>query len=350
MAEAEQIATEQATEPTPAEAAETREQELGDIFDKANAEESGEGQTRDEQGRFASNTSAGDTVADIAPEGAAAETTESTDQDAEVGGEPVTVLDPPASWSDAAKAGWSGLTRELQDEVLKREVDWQKADGERVTKLKGYEPIDAALAPVLQHLQMSGLAPGQYVSQLVAADQALKNPQTRDQAMQWVAQQYGIDLSQQQQAAPEVDPALAPFVQEINDLKGQVANFVESQQVQETARVNGEIEAFAKDRPHFEEVRQQMGALMNAGAASDMASAYDMAVWANPTTRAKVQAEESAEAEAKRKAESEEKAAKARRVSQTNLTTQGTAGGSTPPQYKDREEELGAIYDRATGA
>lgn len=323
------------------------EDELGAIFDRANAEEAAP--TRDEKGRFASKEAdkeqSGDTVEAKPPAGAE---TVSADPSATPGAEPVKALDPPASWTAAAKANWPNLPRDIQAEVLRRETDWQKADGERTTKLKGYEPIEAALAPVSQQLQLNGVQPAQYVSQLVAADRYLRtNPQ---EAMRWIAQQYGIDLSQVTQQGPQVDPAFAPFVQEINALKGQISTFAQEQQRKEAAQTQAEIAAFAKDRPHFEEVRQQMGALIQSGAAADMSAAYDMAVWANPTTRAALQAKQSAEAEAKRKAEAEEKAGKARRVSQTNLSNKGTAGGATPPQYKSREDELGAIYDQVTGA
>lgn len=324
---------------------EIRDDELGAIFDKANAEESSE-PTRDDKGRFATKDQASDAESVEGSEGAAEEI---ADTSAATEDEPVTVLDPPASWSATAKADWSGLTRELQDEVLRREGDWQKADGERATRLKGYEPVEAALAPVRQQLQLNGVNEGQYVSQLVAADQYLRtDPQA---AIRWLSQQYGIDLSQIDAGlGEEIDPALAPFVDKMNALQNQVSSFVTTQQQQESSRVGAEIDAFAQGHSHFEEVRQQMGALIQAGAVADMDAAYDMAVWANPSTRIAMQAEQSVETEAKRKTEVEEKAAKARRVSQTNLSTQGTAGGATPPQYKSREDELSAIYDNVQGA
>lgn len=318
------------------------EDELGTIFDEANKEEA----DRDEQGRFKAKEVSDATEATEVVEDAGA-APELADTSAEAVIEPETVLDAPASWSATAKANWAGLPRELQDEVLKREGDWQKADGERATQLRGYEPIDAAIAPVRQHLQLNGVEPGQYVAQLVAADQYLRtNPQ---EAMQWIAQQYGIDLSETQQQA-EIDPALAPFVQKINALESHLTQFATNQQQQEITRTTAEIDAFAKDHPHFEEVRQHMGGLIQTGAAADMSTAYDMAVWANQSTRAKMQAEQSTEAEQKRKAEAEDKAKKARRITDTNLSTNGTGGGTTPPQYKTREDELSAIYDSVQGA
>lgn len=313
--------------------------ELGAIFDAANAEES---QPRAPDGKFA-----GKEEQTEAPEAAASEEIEAV-PGAEAEGEAETSLEPPASWTAAEKAHWPNLTRELQESFLRREGDWQKADSERANKLKGYEPIEAALAPVRQNLELNGVEPAQYVKQLVAADQYLRtNP---NEALQWLANQYGIDLNQMNMADQYQDPSYAPLVNEINQLKAEQAQFQRQQQAMEMERLNGEIAAFAAEHPHFEEVRQDMGALIQAGRASDMKTAYDMAVWANPSTRAALQAEASAAAEEKRKQEAAEKSAKAQRFQSQNLSSRGAATGATPPHYNSRDEELADIYDQVTGA
>ena len=47
----------------------------------------------------------------------------------------------------------------------------------------------------------------------------------------------------------------------------------------------GALEAALKDAVHFEAVREDMAALLQAGRAKDLKDAYDMAVYANPQTR-----------------------------------------------------------------
>lgn len=322
----------------------SREDELGAIFDKANAEEAESGPLRDEHGRFAAKERTEETAAPTAP-------AEIADQGATQTQEPITHgLEAPAAWSEEAKAKWPSLSPEVQKELLRREQDWQKADGERAAKLKGYEPIEAAIEPVRQHLALQGVEPAQYVRQLVAADVFLRTKPT--DAIRWIAQTYGIDLSQTTQAPEQsdMDPTLTPLLQKINTLESTLASFQTAQQQAEANRARAELEAFAKDRPHFEEVRAQMGVLIQSGAAPDLASAYDMAVWANAGTRAKLMAEQSAEAERKRQEEAAKKATDARRIATTNLSSRGTAAGTTPPQYKSREDELSAVYDRITGA
>ena len=333
-------------DPKVDEPPESIEEELGAIFDKANAEEveppeEAPSKDRGSDGKFVAQDAAEESaepVEEIADQGAEA--------DAEA--EEVQALDAPASWSAAAKEVWPNLDPVLQQEVLKREADWQTADGERANKLKGYEPIEAALEPVRSQLALNGLDEATYVRQLVAADQYLS--QDPAAAIQWLAQARGVDLSQFTQAESDVDPVVAPLVNEISTLKSQVQGFIRGQQQTEAQRLNDEVQKFGVDKPYFEEVRPHMAALISSGAAADLQTAYDNAIWANPEVRAKVMAEQSAEAEAKRKEDAAAKAAKAKRVSETNLSSKGSSGGQTPAQYDSEEAELSAIYDQVQGA
>jgi len=318
------------------------EDELGAIFDEANAEEQ---QPRDDAGKFAPKDEPADEPVAVEETPAEIEADPGTETEPEAAPQ---ALDAPASWTAAAKEVWPTLARELQDEILRREGDWQRTDGERATKLKGYEAIDAALEPVRQNLELNGVEPAQYVRQLSAADQYLRtNP---NEAIQWLAQQYGVDLGQIGAGDQYIDPTTAPLVNEINELKAQQQQFFTAQRDAEIAAKNAEIEAFAKENPHFETVMDDMTRLATANPGTDLQTLYDQAVWANPTTRAQLLAEQSAEAERKRQDEAAEKAAKAKRLADTNLNSSGTAPGSTPPQYESRDEELGDIYDRVAGA
>tara|TARA_R110002126_G_scaffold134250_3_gene278386 strand:+ start:2220 stop:3164 length:945 start_codon:yes stop_codon:yes gene_type:complete len=295
----------------------TLDDELGDIFDQANADEE--------------------------PDRGSQEKTEA---------EPVEApppADAPASWSAEEKQHWPSLSAEVQSAFLRREGDWQKADSDRATQLKGYEPIAAALAPVRQSLELNGMDEGTYVRQLVAADQFLKTQP--DQAIQWLAQQYGIDPGQTFSGSDEiVDPTMAPVLGEISQLKQQLGAFQAQHQQAEMASLEGQISDFAAENPHFEKVRTQMGALIQAGQAADMSAAYDMAVWANPTTRAELMAAQSAAEQAQREEETATRVKKAQRVAQTNLSSRGTAAGASPVEYANRADELADIYDKLQGA
>jgi len=253
-------------------------------------------------------------------------------------------VDPPASWPEDAKAKWAGVDPELQQTLLQREANWKQAEDQIKGWMKAYEPIEAALGPMRQQLELQGVEPGQYVRQLIAADQFLRtNPQ---EAVKWIATQYGADLSQVEPA--DTDPTLTPLVQEISSLKTQLTGMQTAQQQAETARMSMEVENFAKDKPHFEKVRAQMGGLIQGGAAQDLQTAYDMAVWSNPETRAAMLAEQSVKTAETQKEEAAKKAAKARRITVTNLASKGASNGGQV--FESLEEELGAVYDAVQGA
>lgn len=347
----------------------SREDELGSIFDEINTEAEGgepeqgsEGRARDpETGRFVAKeeNTAGEEAPPEEGEGAPAgeQTQAEPGAEQEVEAEETPALAPPASWSAASKALWPGLSPELQAEVLKREADWQRADGERANKLKGYEAFDAALEPVRQQLSLGGVEPAQYVRQLVAADQFLRTEPLR--AVQWIAQTYGIDLSHLNQQAESIDPAVAPVIGRLQSVEERINQFINSQQNSELARVQAVIDAFKADpaNKYAERLEDQIVAELgtvnalypSASPEERLKKAYDRAVKLSEEVQAEIAAEGAAAAEAKRKKEAEDRAKKAR-ITQTNLSSKGSSGGTTPPQFKDRDEELASIYDQLQGA
>jgi hypothetical protein len=71
----------------------------------------------------------------------------------------------------------------------------------------------------------------------------------------------------------------------LQKLQQEQESFQRSQQEREMQTLNSELSEFAKTAEHFEAVRDDMAALLQAGRASDLKTAYDMAVYANPQTR-----------------------------------------------------------------
>lgn len=175
--------------------------------------------------------------------------------------------------------------------------------------LEEYKPLYASV----------GLPPEQAVRSLFEAQRML---QTRPaEAIQSLAAQFGVDLTQFAPKAPQAtaaalpnDPVMAAVYEKVQQLERVITSQQQQAIEAENARVNGTISAFAADpkHVHFPTVRRAMGALMQAGEAEDMATAYEMACRAHPQinqTIAKTEAETRAktEAEAKRKAAAEAK-------------------------------------------
>jgi len=169
---------------------------------------------------------------------------------------------------------------------------------------------------------------------LLEADNTLRygNPEQKAHALASLAYQYGIDIGQVQ-ATPVPDQQVYALQSEIQQLKGVVDNFYRTQQQREQSTLNSEIAKFAEGREHFEQVREDMAALLQAGRAKDLSDAYDQAIWANPQIRTALLAKQQAEAAAK--VDAERKAKDARKANAVNVTRRGSVPASAPTGTMD---------------
>ena len=94
--------------------------------------------------------------------------------------------------------------------------------------------------------------------------------------------------------------------------------------------LNSEIARFAQGKDHFDAVREDMAALLQAGRAQTLDDAYQMAIWANPATRAALIAKQQQEQDAARKANADLKAKDARKASAVNIPRRGSLAATAP--------------------
>jgi hypothetical protein len=310
---------------------------------------------RDEKGRFKPKD---ETVTQLETE-AVEETPalEDTDQGQKPEAEPVQEaqpIQPPVKWSAEWKTKFAALPRDAQEVLLARESEYDKGFTEKAQEAanlkRQLEPIEQVIAPRRQAWAMQGMNEQQAVSQLLAlSDFAATKPQ---EFLTWFASQRGIDLKNLNPVpAQQVNPEYAPIMQEVNSLKQTI-------QTQQHADITRQITAFksAPGHEHFEDVRNDMAALMNAGIASDMQDAYDRACRVNPTVLAKIESEKAVKAEtdrkaveAKRVAEAKAAAQKAQKAAGTQLSTKGSLNGGVPAATNVRES-MTREYDRLHGA
>lgn len=192
----------------------------------------------------------------------------------------------PSSWKKDAAAEFDKLPPHVQDEVLRRETDFHKG-------IEGFKQhadlgrtIERTLQPYMQTIQQLGVTPDVAISSLLKADAGLRygTPEQKATHLANLAQTYGIDLGQVAQV-PQKDPYTFHLEQQLNQLKQQQEQFQQSQQEQQREALNSELQAFAATAEHFEAVKEDMAALLQAGRATDLKDAYDKAVYANPQTR-----------------------------------------------------------------
>lgn len=246
---------------------------------------------------------------------------------------------PPPGWSPEAKSAWTTLPPAIQAAVLKREEEVsggfkQKADELKKLQddLKQNAGVAEVFAPHQELFRQHGRTNADVAKQLMGWFQLLSHnsPAVRQNGLQLLASSFNIPGIQapapvapaQTPAATEPqNPALPPEMQAYLErtIQSAVSPLQQQFQQQQQSQVNGHINTWAADKPHFQTVRPMMGALIQSGQVPmlpdgrpDLDVAYQMATRANPTVFAEMQRAEqekaAAEAEKKRQ-EDEQKAA-----------------------------------------
>jgi hypothetical protein len=266
----------------------TSEKQAKPAVDKSETEAERNERLRDKEGKFATEKNAVKpdlTVAQGTTAPAEGEAPKPED-DGKV------ALRPPPGWSPTAKVAFENLPVEVREAVAKREEEVNRG----FAKFQEYKPIDRYMDMARQ----SGTTLDKALENYVGIENRLRqdfptgiaelcqrqgvHPVALAQA---ILARHGVAPSngepgatpQAHQQAPSVD--LSPIHQEINALK----SYIEQQQ---TSGVQTEIQRFASNPEHkfFENVKTDMGRLINSGQADDLDDAYDKACWANKEIRA----------------------------------------------------------------
>jgi hypothetical protein len=219
------------------------------------------GPARDPAGRF--TPKAGDTQVPVqaAPTAAPADATQ-----AEAGARP------PASWSAPAKAAFSALPPIIQQEIARREGDFDKGRRDFEAKAELANRFESLFASRKDRLAMAGMDSVQAVQRLLAAQDILdRDPRAGILAL---AHAYGVQPAQifaqahgqQQPQQAQPPPELAQMVQRIGTLEQTLTQQSQSREAQERAQQAQTIQQFAADPKnlYFENVKGDMAALLAA--------------------------------------------------------------------------------------
>jgi hypothetical protein len=368
----------------PAEKPKTLKEAMDDTARKAYRKAQGI-KPRDETGKFASDSplprapvfKADSAKAEASPaaETAQAEATPPVEAKVEPAAKP---LDAPAHFKAEDKAKFANLPREAQEVVLAtektREADYTKRSQEFAEFKKQTDafrqqaehyhrstaPLLQAIEPFRQYLaqtsQSTRIPVPEMLSGLLRTESQLRmgSPDQKLAVLRNIAAEYGVSFDGQGQYSPDANPEVSQIRQEIAALRqenqrltGAMTNQqrIEHQrmqqwqhaqqqaQMQEQAQLQSHIAESAKDKPHFEELRKPMAALLQSGAAQDLNQAYEMASYADPNIRAQILADQRAKDEAKRQKEAREHADKARLAAAVNVTS--VPSKSNPKQWSD---------------
>lgn len=240
--------------------------------------------------------------------------------------EAVAELQPPAKWKPEAKAAFLSAPPEMRQAFLDHQKELDTQASEIQPKAQRLEQFDAAIAPYKEKLALNGVDEITALKQLFAAQAMLDRDPVA--GVLHLARSYGVtpqhlfagfqqgqpQQGHQPQQGYQADPRLA---QEVQQLKQFVQQQKESQERATAADIQSQIDVFKGDPKHtyFENVKEDMGVLIQAGKAKDLATAYDMAIWGRPDIRKLVMAQERAAEAAKEKETAAAKVAAAKKAS-----------------------------------
>jgi hypothetical protein len=250
---------------------------------------------------------------------------------------------------------FSRADKAVQDAFIRRSEEMHRGFEQFRGKAQFGDAMERAITPFMSVIQQAGVTPDVAVSHLLRAESALRNgsPDQKVQMLTQLARDYGIDLGQANEYAANI-PMPDPRVQQLEARLQQQESWINQQnqarEWQERQSLNSDIQKFASDptNAHFEEVRNDMAGLLQAGLAPDLKTAYEMAIYANPTVRTQVLAKQQAETEAQRRAEATQKARDAKAAAAVNITRKGTlpsakAVGTMDDTIRETAQRLGLI-------
>ena len=238
----------------------------------------------------------------------------------------------------------------VQDWLLGRHNDLEKAFYEKSQGIadfkRTWDPVQEMFAPYIAQ----GINPTQTVMQWAnIANNLQQNPR---ETLSRLAQQYGVDFSQQE---GEQQGFIDPNVQKLEQQIHQLTNYIQQQennavQTSQQQRLT-EIQDFATQKteagepahPYFDEVIQEVTLLARAerqaGRQPNLKSLYEQAIWSNPTVREKILTSQR-QAEAKKR--EQEAIAKAKRAQQASKSISGAPSGEAPTEGLSVRQELEA--------
>ena len=245
---------------------------------------------------------------------------------------PVETIRPPSSWSATAKSKFAAMDPDVQKEVLKREDDFHRGIETYKAKAQFADNLYREIQPFEAMIRSQGSTPEVSIRNLlgVAYQLSTGSPQQKQQVISQIAQMYGVELPQNGEEMPRVDPTITALQQEVQRLRQEREQEKYQQESNTTSTLSNEIAEFSKDPKniYFDNVRADMSALLQAGRAKGLQDAYDMATWANPEVRQLILAQQAKESETKRIEEAKKASLDAKRAAPITTRSKGTVATS----------------------
>ena len=254
---------------------------------------------------------------------------------------------PPSSWKRDYHEVWQTADPRLQEYAYKREEEMRAGIEPLRSKAQFADQMNEAMEPYMNTIRGQNLDAPSAVKALMEADHNLRYSSQEQKMTHFanLARAYGVDLngvSSQSQNAP-IDQNYYAVKNELNNVRGEIANFKQQQEQAENQSMLGEINIFANKAEYFEEARPVMIQLLQSGVAGTLEEAYEKAIRLNDDIFSQTQQRSQAEAAAQ-KSSSANRAAKAAKAAAVSVKS-STPGSKTTTKAQDRRSMLLEQFD-----
>ena len=265
----------------------------------------------------------------------------------------------PSSWKKDYWDHWGKLDPSVAEYINQRESEYAKGVSTYKTEWERAKPLIDAVAPFQEELARNNINPAQQIGRYfqLHKDFAFGTPEVKLQRFLQLAQDYQVPVQNlfvqgqdgrlyfNQQLLQSAQQAPQQQAQQPDPRKLVKDMLAEERALEQIAAMSVDQQKF----PHFEEVRETMAGLLQAGLAQDYPSAYEAALRmpAHSEIFDSMQKQQR-EKEEKEKAEASRKAAEAARRNNLSVksATPATSGSVAP---KGRRAQLEAAYDEHVG-
>lgn len=243
--------------------------------------------------------------------------------------EPVTARPAPKSWQKDYHEVWTKIDPKAQEYIELREK--QMLDG--IEQYKGDasygKQLRDTLLPYRPIIEAQGLSEPDAVRYLMNAHYALTqgSAEQRKAAYEQLGRNLGFLEST---AQPDLDPTVKQLLERQNRIESELTARQQAELQARQHQVREEVNRFAEENPYFEEVADDIAALIKGG--YDLKTAYEKAVWANPATRAKELERVQTETAKAQREKAEKEAAIARKATSANVRGRESRKAPTEPK------------------
>jgi hypothetical protein len=243
--------------------------------------------------------------------------------------EPV-LKEQPKSWAKDKAELWAKTPDDVKDYIEQREQQMLEGINQYRDGYKWGEWLNKAIEPYREDIEAAGGNEASVIMNLFEHHRAITQGslEQRQQAFIKIGIASGL-IPQEGQAQP--DPKVSQLEQRLAAFEREQQTSKQKQAEAAQAKIQQQVEDFAKDKPDFDLLADDITELLQLG--HDLETAYEKAKWLNPTAR---QQEIDRVAKAKLK-ESQEKLIKDKKATSVNIR---------PVQSKSKPAEAkGRLFD-----